>query len=61
VTQHFKTVEEMEREQIQAREDEDKKELEAMMRDPLMRVREAIQTNPVFAAHILKNWIHEKG
>ena len=61
VTQHFKTVEELEREQIQAREDEEKKELEAMMRDPLMRVREAIQTNPVFAAHILKNWIHEKG
>ena len=61
VTQHFKTVEELEREQVKAKEDEEKKELEAMMRDPLMRVREAIETNPVFAAHILKNWIHDKG
>lgn len=61
VTQHYKTVKELENEQGKAAQAEEKKELEAMMRDPVLRIREAIQTNPVFAAHILKNWIHEKG
>jgi len=61
VTQHYKTVQQLQEEQKKAEQAEEKKELEAMMRDPLMRVREAIQTNPVFAAHILKNWIHDKG
>jgi len=61
VTQHYKTVQQLQAEQKEAKQEEEKKELEAMMRDPLMRVREAIQTNPVFAAHILKNWIHDKG
>ena len=61
VTQHYKTVQQLEEEQKEAEQEEEKKELEAMMRDPLMRVRDAIQTNPVFAAHILKNWIHDKG
>ncbi len=61
VTQHYKTVQQLQEEQKEAEQAEEKKELEAMMRDPLMRVRDAIQTNPVFAAHILKNWIHDKG
>ncbi|HHB76612.1 MAG TPA: flagellar M-ring protein FliF, partial [Desulfobulbus sp.] len=61
VTQHYKTVQELEKEQSEAVQAEEKKELEALMRDPVLRIREAIQTNPVFAAHILKNWIHEKG
>ncbi|HHL34721.1 MAG TPA: flagellar M-ring protein FliF, partial [Desulfobulbaceae bacterium] len=61
VTQHYKTVQQLQEEQKKAEQAEEKKELEAMMRDPLMRVRDAIQSNPVFAAHILKNWIHDKG
>ena len=61
VTQHYKTVQQLQKEQEEAKQEEEEKELEALMRDPIMRVREAIQTNPVFAAHILKNWIHDKG
>ncbi len=61
VTQHYKTVEELEKEQKNAAQAEERAELEALMRDPTLRVRDAIQTNPVFAAHILKNWIHDKG
>jgi len=61
VTQHYKTVQELEKEQGEASRVKEEKELEALMRDPVLRIREAIGTNPVFAAHILKNWIHEKG
>ena len=60
VTNHFKTVQEMEQERQRAAQAEEQKELEAMMRDPVLRVREAIANNPVFAAHILKSWIHER-
>lgn len=59
VTQHYKTVQELEKEQAKAAQAEEQAEIEALMRDPALRVREAIQTNPIFAAHILKNWIHE--
>lgn len=61
VNQHFKTVEELEKEQVRAVQAEEEAELEALMRDPALRVREAVKTNPIFAAHILKNWIHQKG
>jgi len=61
VTNHYKTVQEMEEEQQKAAQAKEQQELEALMRDPVLRVREAIQTNPVFAAHILKSWIHERG
>jgi flagellar M-ring protein FliF len=61
VTQHYKTVKELEKEQSKAAQAEQQAELEALMRDPVLRVREAIQSNPIFAAHILKNWIHDKG
>ena len=61
VTQHLKTVEELEKEQANAAHAAEQAELEALMRDPTLRVREAVQANPVFAAHILKNWIHENG
>lgn len=60
VTQHYKTVQELEEEQVKKKQAAEQAEFEALMRDPLLRIREAIQTNPVFAAHILKNWIHEK-
>ncbi len=61
VTQHYKTVQQLEEERAKTKQAAEKAELEALMRDPVLRIREAIQTNPVFAAHILKNWIHEKG
>ncbi|WP_456388184.1 flagellar basal-body MS-ring/collar protein FliF [Desulfolithobacter sp.] len=67
VTAHFKTVEELEAEQ-RAREQEAEaaareqaeQELAEIQRDPVLRVREEIMNNPVFAAHILKHWIHQK-
>ncbi|MCF6185924.1 MAG: flagellar M-ring protein FliF [Desulfobulbaceae bacterium] len=61
VTQHYKTVQELEKEQAKTAQAAQQAELEALMRDPVLRIREAIQSNPVFAAHILKNWLHEKG
>ncbi len=61
VTQHYKTVQELEKEQARKAQAAQQAELEALMHDPVLRIREAIQTNPVFAAHILKNWLHEKG
>jgi len=61
VTQHYKTVQELEKEQAETAQAAQQAELEALMRDPVLRIREAIQANPVFAAHILKNWLHEKG
>jgi len=61
VTQHYKTVQELEKERAKTAQASEQAELEALMRDPVLRIREAIGTNPVFAAHILKNWLHEKG
>ncbi len=61
VTQHFKTVQELEAEQQRAKEARREKEQRAMAQDPLLRIRKDIEENPVFAAHVLKNWIHEKG
>ena len=60
VTQHFKTVEELELERFKASNVQEQK-IEALMRDPGIKVREAIESNPIFAAHILKHWIHEQG
>ena len=61
VTQHFKTVQELEAEQERAQEARRQQEQQAMAQDPLLRIRKDIEENPVFAAHVLKNWIHEKG
>ncbi|WP_028579370.1 flagellar basal-body MS-ring/collar protein FliF [Desulfogranum japonicum] len=58
---HMKTVEEMEAEQEEkARLTEEQELEELILKDPVLRVRRAIDQNPVFSAHILKNWIHER-
>ncbi len=61
VTQHFKTVQELEAEQQRTKEARREQEQRALAQDPLLRIRKDIEENPVFAAHVLKNWIHEKG
>ncbi|WP_457573024.1 flagellar basal-body MS-ring/collar protein FliF [Desulfolithobacter sp.] len=67
VTAHFKTVEELEAEQLarereaeKAAREQEEQELAEIQRDPVLRIREEIMNNPVFAAHILKHWIHQK-
>jgi flagellar M-ring protein FliF len=61
VTEHFKTVREMEEEERRRRVEKENEELQALMRDPVMRVRRNVEENPVFTAHVLKNWLHDKG
>ncbi len=61
VTQHFKTVEELELERVKAVNAEKQEQLEAFTRDPGLHVRDAIDSNPVFAAHILKSWLYQQG
>lgn len=60
VTQHFKTVEELELERVKAVNAKEQKEVELLMSDPSQNVRKSVEANPVFAAHILKNWVHEQ-
>lgn len=59
VTEHYKTVEELEAEQ--ARDRTTAAEREALASDPVHRIRTGVEDNPVFSAHVLKDWIHEKG
>jgi flagellar M-ring protein FliF len=61
VTRHFKTAEELELERVKALNAGEQEKLELLMRDPGIKVRQAIEANPVFAAHIIKNWVHEPG
>lgn len=58
VTQHYKTVEEMEAEADQQKKEAAQKEVEELiMQDPVMRIRKSVDANPVFSAHIIRNWI----
>lgn len=62
VTQHYKTVEEMEAEtaqQKQQQEAEQQEQEELIMKDPVLRIRKSVEENPVFSAHVLKNWIED--
>ncbi len=63
VTEHFKTVEELEAEQKQKlleEETEEAEELAELEQNPILRIRAEVTEDPVFAAHILKNWINQK-
>lgn len=61
VTEHYKTVDEMQAEEDrESREAAEKAMEEIIMKDPVMRVRKSVADNPVFTAHILKNWIQEQ-
>jgi flagellar M-ring protein FliF len=55
VTQHFKTVEELEAEQAAAATATGE-----VVTDPVTLVREQALLNPVPTAYVLKNWINEK-
>ncbi|NLX18681.1 MAG: flagellar M-ring protein FliF [Desulfobulbus sp.] len=76
VTQHFKTVEQMEAEQVRESlaetEDEQtpvdsliggtayKTVMESPPLDILEKIRKGVDNDPVFSAHVLKNWIREQ-
>jgi flagellar M-ring protein FliF len=76
VTQHYKTVEEMEAEQAQEAAATKgagpagagaliggsayREAMESAPTEPLEKVRLGVETDPVFSAHILKTWIHEQ-
>ena len=38
-------------------EAEQKEQDDLIMKDPVMRIRKSVDANPVFSAHILKNWM----
>ncbi|WP_310598952.1 flagellar basal-body MS-ring/collar protein FliF [Desulfobulbus sp.] len=76
VTQHYKTVEQMEAEQTKGAtaggpkpEGTDvliggaayKAAMESPPVDALEKVRKGVENDPVFSAHVLKGWIHEQG
>lgn len=62
VVEHYKTVEEMEAEQKDMEEARKQAEEDAERKmDPLTRARLESKRDPVFTAHILKNWINQKG
>ncbi len=75
VTQHYKTVEQMEAEQARHGRTSSrsgptgagslvggsayKAAMESPPADSLEKVKKGVDTDPVFSAHVLKNWIHE--
>ena len=75
ITQHYKTVEQMEAEQAGGVATGVKPEgmdvliggaaYRAAMKSPpvdaLEKVRKGVENDPVFSAHVLKGWIHEQG
>jgi flagellar M-ring protein FliF len=73
VTQHNKTVEQMEAEQARQGKTAGrsgagslvggsayKTAMESPPSDPLEKVKMGVETDPVFSAHVLKSWIHEQ-
>jgi len=73
VTQHNKTVEQMEAEQARQGKTSGrsgagslvggsayKTAMESPPSDPLEKVKMGVETDPVFSAHVLKSWIHEQ-
>lgn len=75
VTQHYKTVEQMEAEQAQAQVTGQgrgpagnplvggaayKAAMESPPADTLEKVKKGVDTDPVFSAHVLKSWIHDQ-
>jgi flagellar M-ring protein FliF len=59
VTQHYKTVQQMEAEQ--ARGAYSGAAGETITTDPLKKIKSEVQEDPVFSAHVLKSWIQDKG
>jgi flagellar M-ring protein FliF len=55
VTEHYKTVEELEAEQQLT----NKEKIKQYQVDPIANARETIVKDPSFSAHVIKNWINE--
>lgn len=59
VTRHYKTVGQMEAEQ--AKEGELASAADTGPKDPLTQIKNDVDNDPVFNAHVLKNWIQDRG
>lgn len=61
VTEHFKTVEELEKEHLAESATEEEEELEPppTIEDEIVKIRREVMHNQVPTAYIIKNWIHE--
>ena len=59
VTQHYKTVEQMESEQAQGVSGS--AAMGMSQKDPFVKIQKDVNSDPVFNAHVLKNWIQDKG
>jgi flagellar M-ring protein FliF len=57
VTEHYKTVEQLEAEQAMEGTGEGKRRYSA---DPLLRIREEVSDDPTLVTHVVKTWINEK-
>ncbi len=61
VTQHYKTVGEMEAEQAMEKGSAPSAMHEKKPKDALGQLQNEVENNPVFNAHVLKNWIQDRG
>lgn len=61
VTQHYKTVEELEREQTARIAEQERENLEPLptIEDDIVKIRREVMQNQVPASYIVKNWIQE--
>jgi flagellar M-ring protein FliF len=62
VKEHYKTVEQMQQEQLAAQkaaEDEAKEETVEIVEDSIIAMRKEILKNPASSTYIIKNWINE--
>lgn len=64
VTQHYKTVEQMEAEQAKGGIKAGGRDVPGATtgpKDPLTKIQTDVDSDPVFSAHVLKSWIHDRG
>jgi flagellar M-ring protein FliF len=61
ITQHYKTVEQMEAEQAQGSGVSADAAMDNRPKDPLQKIKNDVESDPVFSAHVLKNWIQDRG
>lgn len=59
VEEYYKTVEELERERIEALRAEAEEEIPEIMEDPILKLRKEVMENPTPTAFVLKSWIQK--
>lgn len=59
VEEHYKTVEELERERIESQVSEEEAELSEIVEDAAVILRREVLRDPTATAYVLKNWIQE--